>query len=510
MLTFLQIFTKTKFKLIESVTDFSFSGIPLYFLSRSTHQKNKKHTMQISKSFLLALVLTFGAGAFAIPRIYPTGVTIYNPAKSYNSFVIFGSPDGKTHLIDMNGNEVHQWPHIGFPSELLNPKVTNGKLGHVLLQVENAPGPWSGIFNNKVIGEADWDGNILWQWGKEAPGGAARQNHDWERLENGNTLLVVTVNHVVKGVSENPIADQSIYEINPTGKIVWNWNAGEHIDEFGISPEGRDLLKKEYLNGSPENEGFLTINDMQPIGPNRWFDQGDARFNPDNIVIDSREASFVAIIEKKTGKIAWRIGPDFTQVNTTDGNTPNFVTSALRPELNTNVPRPIDQLSGQHDANIIPLGLPGAGNLLVFDNQGASGFPPTNVGSITGSRVLEIDPIRKEIVWQYTAVNSDQPVWGFFSSFISSARRLPNGNTLIDEGMNGRIFQITPTGKVVWEYVSPYFTNATLEDSQIIKTNWVFRAQPVPYDWVPPGTPHSEIAVDEIDISKFRVPSQTK
>jgi hypothetical protein len=49
------------------------------------------------------------------------------------------------------------------------------------------------------------------------------------------------------------------------------------------------------------------------------------------------------------------------------------------------------------------------------------------------------------------------PDWGFYSSFISSARRLPNGNTLIDEGMNGRIFQVTNKGEIAWEYISPYF-----------------------------------------------------
>ena len=31
----------------------------------------------------------------------------------------------------------------------------------------------------------------MWKWGDQAPGGRARQNHDWTRLANGNTLLVV-------------------------------------------------------------------------------------------------------------------------------------------------------------------------------------------------------------------------------------------------------------------------------------------------------------------------------
>ncbi|GGF23034.1 hypothetical protein [Flavobacterium limi] len=75
--------------------------------------------------------------------------------------------------------------------------------------------------------------------------------------------------------------------------------------------------------------------------------------------------------------------------------------------------------------------------------------------------------------------------------------------------MNGRIFQVTPSGEIVWEYVNPFFKESTLSGTQTINTNWVFRAQPVPYDWVPEGTPHSEKGLQPIDISKFRVP-QTK
>ena len=59
-------------------------------------------------------------------------------------------------------------------------------------------------------------------------------------------------------------------------------------------------------------------------------------------------------------------------------------------------------------------------------------------------------------MWQYTAEDSGQPPWTFFSSFVSNAQRLPNGNTLITEGMQGRLFQVTPAGQVVWEYLTPY------------------------------------------------------
>ena len=97
----------------------------------------------------------------------------------------------------------------------------------------------------------------------------------------------------------------------------------------------------------------------------------------------------------------------------------------------------------------------------MFDDQGEAGYPAAPLKVYAGSRVLEIDPVKQQILWEYTGSDSNQPEWTFYSSFISDARRLPNGNTFIDEGMNGRFFQVTPEGQIVWEYVSPYFAPAS-------------------------------------------------
>jgi hypothetical protein len=454
-----------------------------------------------------AIALSIGSTpAIAGPSVYPTGVTIYNPQKAYNGYVVFSAPDGKTHMIDMNGNEVHRWDYYAFPAELIDPAKNGGKRGHLVVQTRNGTSfPYfGGMLDNQEVGEVDWDGNVVWRWAGPSPVSPALQNHDWARLPNGNTLLITSAIRVVGGVSDKPIDDQVIREVNPRGETVWSWAAGDHIDEFGVSAEGRDLLRKIYRDGSL-GYGFLTINDMQPIGPNKWFDGGDKRFDPDNIVIDSREANFIAIIEKKTGKIVWRIGPDFNPPNQATEGYASLSSANPRPMLSLSVPRPVDQTSGQHDAHIIPKGLPGEGDLLVFDNEGPAGFPSSRLSVEVGSRILEINPVTKQIVWQYTAANSDAPEWTFFSSFISSARRLPNGNTLIDEGMNGRIFQVTSTGEIVWEYVNPYYGRESVGLYSPVRTNWVFRAQPVPYDWAPEGTKHSEVPVSPVDNANFRV-----
>jgi len=94
--------------------------------------------------------------------------------------------------------------------------------------------------------------------------------------------------------------------------------------------------------------------------------------------------------------------------------------------------------------------------------------------------------------------------WFLFAShYISSAQRLPNGNTLIDEGADGRLFEVTAQKEIVWEYVNPYF--GTEEGAT---TNRVFRAQRVPYDWVPQLPKPAERAVNPPDITTFRVEPQ--
>ena len=106
-----------------------------------------------------------------------------------------------------------------------------------------------------------------------------------------------------------------------------------------------------------------------------------------------------------------------------------------------------------------------------------AGFPTESRDS---SRVIEIDPITKNIVWSYDANDSGERLLTFFSPFISGMHRLPNGNTLIDEGAFGRFFEVTPEGEIVWEYVNPFFTTMSGSD---IETNRVYRVWRVPLDW---------------------------
>ena len=87
----------------------------------------------------------------------------------------------------------------------------------------------------------------------------------------------------------------------------------------------------------------------------------------------------------------------------------------------------------------------------------------------------------------------------FYSPFISSAQRLPNGNTLITEGSGGRIIEVTADHRLVWEYITPYW-------GQHFAQNMIYRAYRAPYEWVPQLDPPKETPIPALDVKTYRVP----
>ena len=119
---------------------------------------------------------------------------------------------------------------------------------------------------------------------------------------------------------------------------------------------------------------------------------------------------------------------------------------------------------------------------------------------------MQFNPVTLEITWQYTPLEAGFFLFTdaskFYSSYISAAQRLPNGNTLITEGSDGRLIEVTPEHEIVWEYINPYFKTAFGKFSN----NMVYRAYRVPYEWIPQLEKPEEFSVEPIDVSTFRVP----
>lgn len=444
------------------------------------------------------------------PTIYPTGVTLYNPEKAYNGYTIFNAAGLGALLIDQNGKEVQLWKGLnGFPNKILPGGYVFGSTGQ--------RNPKYGVQDEFDLVQVDWEGNVVWKFDHtefiqdpgEQPRWMARQHHDFQRqgsstgyyspaekvlVNEGNTIILVHENIKNTDISEKILLDDKIIEVDWEGNIIWEWRPQEHFHELDFDEAAKNILYRDP-NFRPSGGGmgdWLHINSVSTIGPNQWYDNGDERFAPENIIWDSREANIIAIISKKTGRIVWQLGPNYDSSK----------------EL-----RDIGWIIGQHHAHIIPRGLPGEGNLLVFDNGGWGGYGSPNPSSPTGrmnakrdySRILEINPVTLKIEWQYTPAEAGfvNPLdsYRFYSPFVSSAQRLPNGNTLITEGSDGRIFEVTKEYEIVWEYISPYqFTGGGLN-----KMNMVYRAYRVPYEWIPQLDRPTEVEIKPLNVNEFRL-----
>ena len=259
--------------------------------------------------------------------------------------------------------------------------------------------------------EYDWDGHVVWEHVDD------HQHHDARRLENGNTvyiawhLLTSAEAKLVKGGLPGTELDDKIY--------------GEVIREV----DGGGTVIWEYVNNGPE---FLNKYSINPLASRNEYGHANTISPLDNgdYLVSYRVFDLMVIIDRQTGNLKWEYQNH--------------------------------QLGGQHDCQVID-----NGNILVFANG-----DKVPGGGPNFSQVWEIDPESKEIVWRYFAKKNPLTFW---SPHISGCQRLASGNTLICEGGQGCIFEITPEGEVVWEYINPFFgPHPAMPGSEI---NWVFRAK---------------------------------
>ena len=238
------------------------------------------------------------------------------------------------------------------------------------------------------------------------------QHHDARRLANGNTLYIAW----------DPFDEATARRVRGGvpgterdgviyGDLVREIEpSGETVWEWRI----RDAEIERYpICGICQREEFGHANTCSPLA------NGD-------VMLSFRVLNLICIVERASGRIVWEM---------------------------------CDPVLGhQHDCHFID-----NGNILVF----ANGFHGATDDMF--SHVFEIDPATKEIVWRYDG----SPPQSFYSANISGAQRLPGGNTLICEGARGCLFEVTPDGETVWEYLSPYTAYSRLFETEL---NWIFRA----------------------------------
>ncbi|MFZ5813657.1 MAG: aryl-sulfate sulfotransferase [Thermodesulfobacteriota bacterium] len=457
--------------------------------------------------------------ARAFPTVFPHGTTIYKPEKCWSGYTVFGTEvesEGSV-LIDMNGSVVRQWKDIG--KEDHPPKILKG--GYIAGTHRPSPekkGRIWGLEDSSDLVVADFNGKIV----RTIP--KAGMHHDFQfegnpvgyyvpdmPLDNYKGKMLVLSNKIVKDprITDKDILDDVIYELDSKGQIIWEWSGVDHLDEMGFTDDIRKTMFKYPTFSMTRNAGvkagdWIHVNSASYLGPNKWYDEDPrkyAMFNPQNIIVSCRQTNSSFIIDKETGKIVWRIGPLYY----------SDIVWEFAGEQYPQAYKKLEQIVGQHHTHMIPKGLPGEGNIMIYDNGGYGGYGPRNPGAHYGwsdarrdySRVIEFDPRTLEVKWQHSAKEMGmRNKYQFYSDYVSSAQRLPNGNTLITNGAVGQLQEVTPDHEIVWEYISPYYTANG-------KYNLVYRAYRLPYDYVPQLKKPVEKAVTPPNNVDFRIQSSS-
>jgi hypothetical protein len=378
---------------------------------------------------------------------WPTGVTVYKPEKCYNGYTVVNPYRSELiFLIDMIGRVVKVWqahPEKIAESWFLR-RLSSGNWMNLIFRTpyfsdasspDRAPDSFSTIDFEKAVLELDWEGNLIWEYTSPEDWVI---HHDMARLQNGNTLMLVEKTIDIPSISDKPVAENFFIEVTPEKETVWEWYTTDHFDEFGYSDQARRLM---YERG----KDIFHTNTLSVL-PGNELGKSDPRFAKGNILSCQRNTNYIYIIDKQSKKVVW-----------TWGNR---------------------HLVGPHHPVMLH-----NGNILIYDNGGRGGYPSR---TRFYTRLVEVNPVSGEIVWQYAhEPYIFKPTSKFFSSSWGSVQRLPNGNTFSLDCHKGRLFEVTPYGEVVWEYISPF---AWGRGTQVVDSG-IYRTYRYGYDDVPEADP---------------------
>ncbi len=355
-----------------------------------------------------------------------------------------GLGSNQTHLVDLEGATVKTWTSA-YPPGISVYLHDDGSIIRAANDF-SLPGPTSGGVGGRIQIIA-WDGTLEWDY--VLAGASHRGHHDFRVLPNGNILAIVWESMAASeaiAMGRNPatvgseVYSEGIYEIQrtgpTTGDVVWEWHVWDHLVQdfnaalpnFGAPADHPEKIDINFIpNGS--NPDWLHFNGLD--------------YNPelDQIIVSCHAFDELWIFsrdEGATGDLLYRWGNPRAYGRGTVSDQRFF---------------------NQHNAQWIDEGLPGAGNILVYNN--GNGRPEGAFSSVEEF----VPPLNMDGTYALAAGEAYAPAapsWicdnaggsSFYSSFISGAQRLPNGNTLICVGASGEFIEVAADCSVEWDYVA--------------------------------------------------------
>lgn len=245
-----------------------------------------------------------------------------------------------------------------------------------------------------------WDGEEIWR--RDLP-----VHHDIFLLPGGDLLTILMEDRWRKSVHEDlPVRDDYVVRMSGGGEIL---DRRSILEVFEADPAELPLrVPAESEGEGPPALDIIHANTVSEVDWPHLEDRGPL-YGSGNVIWTSRRQSTVAIVDWSSNRRLWSWGQG--------------------------------ELIGPHEGQVLA-----NGNVLIFDNGSRK----------SSSRVIEVDPLENEIVWEYRG----EPPESFYTAARGGAERLENGNTLITESAEGRAFEVTADGEKVWEFLSPQLTDS--------------------------------------------------
>lgn len=224
-------------------------------------------------------------------------------------------------------------------------------------------------------------------------------HHDLDVAPNGDVYLLTRKAHVRPELHPvQPINDDSITILNSDGKKK---RVISVLDCY-LNSNQRPSLARLRAYGDVFHTNTIQIIGEDLAGRTSICEPGD-------LLISTRDNDTIAVIDPEDETIRWSMTGMWRQ---------------------------------QHHPTLLD-----SGNILIFDNKGAA-------PAFGASRILVFNPLTQQVAWSYAGSKTNF----FYSETAGTCHRLSNGNTLGVESNNGRAFEVTPEGEVVWEFISPHRT----------------------------------------------------
>ncbi len=383
------------------------------------------------QSRAIAKLQSLGYVSGSRQRVTDQTITVHQrdtASAGWNFYVSSHSPEAT--LMDMDGNVVHRWnlsarqAWPALPDENIPYHSKDFWRRAVLFPNGDV------IANFEALGlvKVDKDSQLIWSVLNLA-------HHDLDVAPNGDIYVLTQAFRVVKEADSGPVVEDSLSVLDANGqekrRISLLQCVVKLVHELGVDLPidlGREVTHAntvEVLDGSAEH--------LSPA------------FKAGNVLVSLRSLNLLAVLDMDSEQFVWHLASGYPLAGGVTEKSGLF-------------------FCGQHEPTLLP-----NGHMLLFDNQGIQGE----------STVWEFDPITREVFWKYRG-DRHHP---FYSAICGTAQRLPNGNTLITESDNGRVFEVTREHEIVWEFFNPHRAGEQGEFIAMV-AELVRLAPDFPTDWI--------------------------